>query len=95
MTQHLNIALPHSDPDYIKSPFVFIARLEQPINFQQMGDNQDMPVTDCFFLGITNAKEQVGLLQSFMNLFMNRQFVLDYVACQENAEVYQLFYDNI
>lgn len=95
MTQHLNIALPHSDPNYIKTPFVFVARLEQPIVFRQMGDNQEMLVTDCFFLGITNGKEQVGLLQAFMNLFMNKVFVTDYMMCHQEKEVYHLFCNNI
>lgn len=94
-TQHLNIALPHSDPNYINTPFVFVARLEQPIVFQQMGDNQEILVTDCFFLGITNGKEQVGLLQAFMNLFMNKVFVTDYMMCHQKKEVYNLFCNNI
>ena len=31
ITQHLNIALPHSDPEYVNKPFVFVARLTDEV----------------------------------------------------------------
>lgn len=37
-----------------------------------------MTVENLFFLGIKEPKEQVGLLQAFMNLFMDETFVENY-----------------
>ena len=60
-----------------------------------MGDGQEMLVKDYFFLGITDAKAQVGLLQAFMTLFMDDQFVKQYQRCQREQEAYILFDSNI
>lgn len=60
-----------------------------------MGDNREMNVRNLFFLGIKEGKEQVGLLQSFMNLFMDEVFVTKYVTTKSEAEAYQLFVENI
>lgn len=95
ITQYLNIGLPHSDPQYIKQPFIFIARLKDPVNCLQMGDNQEIQVRDLFFLGIKEGKEQVGLLQIFMDLFMNEEFVRKYKTSKTKNEIYQLFIDHI
>lgn len=95
ITKHLNIALPHADPEYVKKPFVYIARSVQAVTFSQMGDGQEMLVKDYFFLGITDAKAQVGLLQAFMTLFMDDQFVKQYQRCQREQEAYILFDSNI
>jgi PTS system galactitol-specific IIA component len=95
ITQHLNIALPHSDPEYVNKPFIFIARLENDVTCKQMGDSQEMSVRDLFFLGIKNGKEQVGLLQAIMNLFMNETFVEQYRLAESPEAVYKLFVGNI
>lgn len=90
ITQYLNISLPHSDTKYIKKPFVYIVRLEEPIVVKQMGDSQEMEVKDLFFLGIKNPSEQVGLLAKIMELFMNEEFVLSYKDVKENEELMDL-----
>lgn len=95
ITQHVNIALPHSDPEFIKKPFVYIARLKEEVMVKQMGDSQEMGVKNLFFLGIKDPKGQVGLLQAFMELFMKEEFVKAFMAEQDEAKIYQLFTQNI
>jgi len=90
ITQFLNIALPHTDPEHIKKPFVFGVKLKQPITVKQMGDGQDMLVENMFFLGIKNPSEQVKLLQLIMNLFMNETFVKEYGAVATESEAFAL-----
>lgn len=60
-----------------------------------MGDSQEMEVKDLFFLGISDGKNQVGLLQAFMNLFMDETFVGAYQNADCPQSVYQLFVENI
>lgn len=67
ITQYLNIALPHSDPEFVEKPFIYIVRLTEDVECRQMGDNREMNIKNLFFLGIKEGREQVGLLQSFMN----------------------------
>lgn len=95
VTQHLNIALPHADPEFIEKPFVFICRLRKPVKVKQMGDNMEMEVQNLFFLGIKDGKNQVGLLQVFMNLFMDEEFVQQFLAMNCPETMYQFFIDNI
>ena len=95
ITKNMNIALPHTDPEVIKKPFVYICRLKNPIKYKQMGDNQEMDVQNLFFLGIKNPKEQVGLLQAFMNLFMDADFVSSFKEADSKKVIIELFQTNI
>lgn len=95
ITQHVNIALPHSDPEYVEKPFVYIARLKNEVKVKQMGDSQEMGVKNLFFLGIKDPKGQVGLLQAFMELFMQEEFVTKFINAQDETDIYQLFTANI
>lgn len=65
-------------------------QLKNPIYFYQMGDNQEMTVENLFFLGIKEPKEQVGLLQAFMNLFMDETFVENYKKQETPQKIYEL-----
>lgn len=94
ITQFTNIALPHSDPQYVEKPFVYVCRLTNEISCRQMGDSREMYTKDLFFLGIKDGKNQVGLLQKFMNLFMDEAFVTRYLSIKDNEEMYELFVNN-
>ncbi|GGC96198.1 PTS sugar transporter subunit IIA [Enterococcus wangshanyuanii] len=91
ITEYLNIALPHSDTEYIERPFIYIVRTTKPIKVKQMGDNQEMEVCDLFFLGIKEPTKQVGLLQELMLLFQNHGFVSELKQTTEKADVFNLF----
>lgn len=95
VTQHLNIALPHADPEFVEQAFVYICRLNDPVTCKQMGDSQVMEVKNLFFLGIKDGKNQVGLLQVFMNLFMDEEFVQQFVTTECPETMYQLFIENL
>jgi PTS system galactitol-specific IIA component len=82
--------LPHSEPAYVEKPFIAIVRLKNEVKMKQMGDSQEMQVKDLFFLGIKEPKEQVGLLQSLMALFMDEGFVKAFIETQEVQAIYQL-----
>ncbi|PLS35233.1 PTS sugar transporter subunit IIA [Carnobacterium maltaromaticum] len=91
ITQHLNIALPHSDTEYVKKPFIYIVRLKQPVIVRQMGDNQEMLVKDIFFLGIKEPSKQVGLLQLLITLFQEEAFMEALQNVEESEAMYALF----
>lgn len=88
ITKNLNIALPHSDPEHIREPFIYVVRINNNATVKQMGDNQEMKVKDFFFLGIKEPSGQVGVLQSLMNLFMNDDFVKEYIEAQSQEEIF-------
>lgn len=86
ITKNINIAIPHSDTEYIIRPFIYFVRLNEPVLFKQMGDNREMYVSNIFFLGIKNPKEQVNLLSNMMDLFMQDDFVHKFVQINNNEE---------
>lgn len=94
-TQYLNIALPHSDPEYIHEPFIYIVRNDKPIQMLQMGDNVELECNYFFFLGINQPTNQVGLLAKLMELFMDEQFVESFKAIDNNKDMYELIKNNI
>lgn len=91
ITKHLNIALPHSDTEYVKKPFIYIVRLKQPVIVRQMGDNQEILVKDIFFLGIKEPTKQVGLLQLLITLFQEEAFMEALQNVEESEAMYALF----
>lgn len=91
ITKHLNIALPHSDTEYVNKPFIYVVRLKgKPLTFKQMGDNQKLQVKDLFFLGIKDASKQVHLLSYLMDLFSNEDFVTEYSGTTNKIEIYEI-----
>ncbi|MEK4948657.1 PTS sugar transporter subunit IIA [Carnobacterium sp. FSL W8-0810] len=95
ITQYLNIALPHSDSEFIETPFIYIVRLTNPVLVKQMGDSQEMKVHDLFFLGIKDSTKQVNLLSQLMEMFMDKRFVTDYISYKNEFEVFELISDYI
>lgn len=90
ITQYLNIALPHSDSEFIETPFIYIVRLTNPVLVKQMGDSQEMEVHDLFFLGIKDSTKQVNLLSQLMEMFMDKRFVTDYISYKNEFEIFEL-----
>ncbi|HBD0804021.1 TPA: PTS sugar transporter subunit IIA [Enterococcus faecalis] len=88
ITQGLNIGLPHTDPEHIIKPFVYVVRSKKPIQIRQMGDNQLIDVSNFFFLGIKEPSKQVQLLQTMMNLFMDMNFVSNYEKSKSEEEAF-------
>ena len=91
ITKNLNIALPHSETEYVEKPFIYIVKLQNsPLTFNQMGDNQEMEVSDFFFLGIKDPSKQVQLLSYLMDLFSDDNFINDYKNTTEKEKIYEL-----
>lgn len=91
ITKNLNIALPHSETEYVEKPFIYIVKLQNsPLTFNQMGDNQEMEVSDFFFLGIKDPSKQVQLLSYLMDLFSDDNFINEYKNTTEKEKIYEL-----
>lgn len=95
ITEYLNVALPHSDTEYIRKPFIYVARNHEPVMVRQMGDNQEMAVKDFFFLGIKEPSKQVGLLQELMTLFQKKEFVTKLKKSDQNQELFELLMEQL
>ncbi|MFB4163251.1 PTS sugar transporter subunit IIA [Alteribacillus sp. JSM 102045] len=87
----INVAIPHTDCEHISYPFIAYASSEKPLFMGDMGEkNKSLEVSHYFFLGITESKAQVELLQYLMNLFTNQQFVQALKNAKSEKEIFQL-----
>lgn len=91
-TEYLPIALPHADPINVKKPFIAVVQLKNTIHVRQMGSNEDEQTKIFFFLGIVQSAQelQVKLLQRFMQLMNDQDFVKEFKAIKDTSAMYKL-----
>lgn len=66
-----SIAVPHTDPKYIKRPFIALIRPKKSIKFTEMASNdKTLNVQLIFVLGYKDGKYQVKLLSAIIDSFV-------------------------
>ncbi|MFD1900527.1 PTS sugar transporter subunit IIA [Enterococcus termitis] len=89
-TSTLNVAIPHTDPQYIKRPFIYIVKLKTPVTFGEMGtDNHFVKAKYAFCLGFDKGEDQLVLLQNLMTMFMDQSFM----STLETATIKEKIFD--
>lgn len=89
VSEHISIALPHANPENINKPFVAVVTTKDPIEMLQMGYNTKEEAKTFFFLGIQHSDDQLVLLQRFMALIQDKDFVDDFESISDESEMYQ------
>ncbi|KXT78506.1 PTS sugar transporter subunit IIA [Streptococcus sp. DD13] len=90
--EKIAIAIPHTYCQYVKRPFISIVKLLDPVEFIQMGTmDEKVDVTFIIVLGITEPKNQTGLLVELMNAFGQKKFLNQLVRETDVERMYQLF----
>lgn len=93
-TKRKDIAIPHTDPQYIKEAFIAIVKPKHSIRMLQMGDNTELDSELFLFLGIKNPKEQVPMLASLMELFRDDAFLDKLDSADTEEKLFELFNNN-
>lgn len=71
-TLGVSVAVPHTDVDHVLQKSVIVAILENPIEFQVMGtEDQYVNVEIVFMLGIKVPSDQLTMLQKLVELCQN------------------------
>lgn len=66
-TGEINVAIPHTDPEYVKKPAICLGVLDEPVDFCVMGmEGEKTSVSLLFMLAIKKKEEQLGLLQKLI-----------------------------
>ena len=66
-TGEINVAIPHTDPEYVNRPAVCLGILDSPVKFNVMGmENETVLVSVLFMLEIKKKEDQLGLLQKLI-----------------------------
>lgn len=67
----VNIAIPHTNPEYVNEKFIAVVLLQEPVTFIQMATkSKPLDVSLVFVLGYQNGKNQVKLLQALIDEFI-------------------------
>ncbi len=87
----VGVAIPHTDPAHIKTPYIALMKLQNPVVFEFMAGAGD-PVEAEFVvnLGIQHQEDQVGLLQSLMGVFANEEYVKSLKEANDAQELFDL-----
>lgn len=64
---HHNVAIPHTDPEFVNEQFIAVATLDKPVLFYLMDDNtKQVDVNVVFMLGLNEPHSQLTVLQEIM-----------------------------
>ncbi|MBE6083392.1 MAG: PTS sugar transporter subunit IIA [Tissierellaceae bacterium] len=86
-----DIAVPHTDPDYIVKPFIAVARTKEGIPFVQMGTRDlHLKTRIVFVLGFKTGKYQVKILQTLVDLFIQGTMAEEFMKVNDEDEALEL-----
>lgn len=85
---HCGIAIPHCDSKHILKPFISVFRLKKPVQFIEMGtDDNALDISIIFLLGFFQHNgSQVELLQVLMNKFTDKAYVEGLLRAKNKEE---------
>ena len=64
------IAIPHTDPEYVRRPFIAAVRTIEPVSFLEMTNSGiNLETRLIFILGLKRSGEQVMMLKAIMDNF--------------------------
>lgn len=86
--EHINIAIPHTDVEHVKRPFVYFVKLKEPCQFIQMGTTDEIVESKfVLILGIKDPHKQVGMLSWLMNTFSDKDVCKDILKAETSLEI--------
>ncbi|GAA4714436.1 PTS sugar transporter subunit IIA [Brevibacillus fulvus] len=75
-TAPYHVAIPHTDPETIRKPFIAVIRPQTALQFYEMGTNEEtVEARLLFLLGLNRSEAQVPLLQIMMEMFADQQMM--------------------
>lgn len=90
--EYLTVAIPHTDVQHIRKPFISIHRIQnEQLSFIQMGTN-DVKVLPQYILvlGIKEPKNQITLLSTLIELFSQPDFINKVESVLTEREMFEL-----
>lgn len=85
------VAIPHTDPEFIKENQIGFMSLRSPVQFRQMGsDTEKVEVNMVFMLCLKEAHQQLDMLQNLMTLFGDDAKIKKLYASRSSKEFLSL-----
>jgi galactitol PTS system EIIA component len=87
-----SVAIPHTDPQYVKEQFIAVVTLEKPIKFSLMDDtSQETDVCLVFMLGLNQPHQQIEILKQLMAIIQNPSNIKNLLSAESREEVRYIF----
>ena len=87
-TEHYEIAIPHTDVEYVKKTFIAFIRLKRPIRFSHMGiPGMMVNAKFAFVLGLTEPQNQVEALSTLVKLISDQEQMAMLEEMQSKADI--------
>lgn len=76
-TEPVGVAIPHTDPQHVRTSTLAVGVLTNPVNFGVMASSDDevTPITVIFLLAIAPGTHHMNVLGSLIRLFRNGSFL--------------------
>ncbi len=95
-TEPINVAIPHTDNKHIKKASLMVVKMDEPITFKQMDDqNREVNVEVLFFLLIDEKEKQSKFLSKLIMAFQNSDFLKSIKKSNDKDEILNLVKENL
>jgi PTS system galactitol-specific IIA component len=90
----INVAVPHTDPEFVRRPAVAVATLRQPVAFHNMEEpDESLPVSIVFLLALKDKDKQIEMLQAIASLIQSGPLLQRLTAVESKEEAMALLAD--
>ncbi|MFD1414849.1 PTS sugar transporter subunit IIA [Oceanobacillus jeddahense] len=88
-TASFDVAIPHTDPQYIIDPFIAVVRPDKPIAFKEMGNlNNEIAARLIFVIGFKKGEDQLEILKRLMAMFNDQEVMNRYMSLNKEEEIF-------
>lgn len=92
----INVAIPHTDSEFVNEGRIAVAVLENPIKFKKMDNpDEEVEVSIVLMLAVSEQKAQIGLLQQIFALIQNQEQLKKIINSDDKFEVIKLIREYI
>lgn len=94
--EHIGVAIPHTDSEYVFKQSMAIGILKDPVMFEMMGSPEVLvPVKIMFMLAIKEPKKQLDFLQALIDMFQTDEKVLAIIQAKTATEAVKIMKQNL
>ncbi len=91
-TDHIGVAIPHTDVEHVNTPALAIAVLKKPVKFKMMGTTEKIiDVGIIFMLAIKEPKTQLEVLQKLMDIIQDQRLLKVMIENNSTSSLLELF----
>ena len=89
-TEPFGVAIPHTDPEYVKQNAISVGVLRHPVTFTVMGtDDETTDVRVVFLLALNESQKQLNILKSITELIRDAKQLEKLLSC-DSTEIYKI-----